>query len=194
MNKRSGVYSTIFILLIVFLMVLPVLLTFNEFLTKALEKFKLYQVLQDYVVPIQIRMVTVLVGFFGVKPFTHVNGFTVNGTFLEMTWNCVGWQSLFLFTITLWVGFKNGIYTLGSKLETVAIGLLGTFMVNLLRLTIIILVFAYLRPIYGVVYHDYLAAIITTAWLFYFWHFSYKYILRQKISAPRKLSSERGEV
>ena len=175
--KRPQVYSTIFILFVVLLMVLPILLTFNQVLTDTVNKFKLYKALQDYVVPIQIRMVTLLVKPLGIDPIARVNGFTVNGTDLVMTWNCVGWQSLFLFAITLFVGFKNGAYTLVSKVEAVMIGLLGTFIVNLLRLTVIVVIFAYLRPIYGIVYHDYLAAIVTVIWLFWFWSFAYKNVL-----------------
>ena len=180
--RRKDVYSTIFILFIIFLIALPLLLAFNDFLTKTIEHFRLYKALQDFVVPIQVKMVTLMVIPLGINPTAHINGFTVNGTYLEMTWNCVGWQSLLLFVITLYVGFKNGAYTLVSKLQAIAIGLLGTFLVNILRLSLIVVIFAYLRPIYGIVYHDYLAAIVTVAWLFYFWHFSYKYVLEERSS------------
>ncbi len=178
--RRSNVFSTIFALLIVFLMVMPFLLTFNESLTRFVEKFRLYSALQEFVVPIQVQVVTLLVRILGIKAVAHVNGFEVNGTYLVMTWNCVGWQSLLLFAITLYVGFKNGAYTLWSKVETVVIGILGTFLVNIVRLTVIVVIFAYLRPIYGIVYHDYLAALVTAVWLFVFWWFSYKYVLQDR--------------
>lgn len=178
--RRSNVFGTLFALVVIFLMVLPFLLTFNEVLTKFVEKFGLYMAIQRFIVPIQVKMVTFLISFIGVKPLAHPNGFTVNGTFLEMTWNCVGWQSLLLLSITLFVGFKNGVYTWTSRLEALVIGLLGTFLVNILRLSLIVVIFAYLRPIYGVVYHDYLAAIVTMVWLFLFWWFSYKYVLEER--------------
>lgn len=178
--RKKEVYHTIFAILIVFLMVMPFLLTFNEFLTKFLEKFRLYSALQEFVVPIQIRAVMVLVSLFGIRPIAHINGFELNGTYLEMTWNCVGWQSLLLFALTLFVGFKNGTYTLLSKIEVLAIGILGTFLINLARLAVIVIVFAYVRPIYGIVYHDYLAAIVTAIWLFFFWWFSYRFVLEER--------------
>ncbi len=186
--KQKAVYNTIFLLLVIILMTLPFLLTFNQVLTNLMEKFRLYKELQDFVVPVQVRIVTLLIRPLGIKPITYVNGFMINGTFLEMTWNCVGWQSLFLLGLTLLVGFKNGVYTLTSKLEAVVIGILGTFLVNLLRLAVIVVIFAYLRPIYGIVYHDYLAAIVTSAWLIYFWSFSYKFILEER-SSNRSSSS-----
>lgn len=174
--KQKAVYNTIFLLLVIILMTLPFLLTFNQVLTNLMEKFRLYKALQDYIVPVQVQMVTVLVRLVGVSATPYVNGFEINGTYLVMTWNCIGWQSLLLLAITLFVGFKNGTYTLLSKMEAIIIGILGTFLVNLARLTIIIIIFAYLRPIYGIVYHDYLAAIVTSAWLIYYWSFVYKFI------------------
>lgn len=175
--RRSNVFATLFALIVIFMMILPFLLTFNEVVTKLVEKFQLYMAIQRFVVPAEVRMVSLLISFFGVKSLAHPNGFTVNGTFLEMTWNCVGWQSLLLLSITLFVGFKNGVYTWTSKIQALLIGLLGTFFVNIIRLFIIVLIFAYLRPIYGIVYHDYLAAITTVIWLFFFWWFCYKYVL-----------------
>lgn len=177
--RRGNVFGTIFALLVIFMLVLPLLLSFNEAVTKLVEKFELYMAIQRFVVPIEVRMVAFIVSFLGIKPLAHPSGFTVNGTYLEMTWNCVGWQSLLLLSITLFVGFKNGSYTIVSKLEALLIGLLGTFFINIIRLSLIVVIFAYLRPIYGIVYHDYLAAVTTIAWLFFFWWFSYKFVLEE---------------
>ena len=51
---------------------------------------------------------------------------------------------------------------------------------SLLDLTIIVLIFVFLRPIYFYVYHDYLNAIAIVVWLIFFWWFSYKYVLEEK--------------
>lgn len=177
---QKRVFKTIFLLITIFLIILPFMVTFNEALTKVVERFRLYMIIQDYVVPLQVRLVSVLLKPFPINYTPTQTGFIVNGTFLTMTWNCIGWQSLLLLAITLSVGFKNAHYTLNSKIQAVLIGLLGTFLINLLRLTIIIVIFAYLRPIYAFVYHDYLAAGTTVVWLFFFWWFSYKYVLEEK--------------
>lgn len=178
--KQKQVFSTIFLLFTLFLVLLPFLVTFNEFLTRIVENFKLYKLLQDQLVPVEVKMVKLLVSPLGVNFVAYQNGMVVKGTFLQMTWNCIGWQSLFLLVITLWVGLRSGIYTFSSRVETVCIGLLGTFLINIFRLSVIVLIFAYLRPLYAYIYHDYLAAIVTIVWLFFFWWFSYSFVLEEK--------------
>lgn len=169
----------IFALFAIFLAILPFLVTFNEILTHLVEKFRLYMWIQELVVPLEIKMVAVLVSPFKINFIAHANGMTVNGTYARVTWNCIGWQSLLLLLITFAVGLK-GEYTWRSKIEAIAIGLLGTYLVNLLRLTLITLLLAYSRPLFAVVYHDYLAAIVTILWLFVFWWFAYSFVLEEK--------------
>lgn len=188
--KKKRVFKTIFLLIAILLMILPALVTFNEALTRIVETFVLYSWLQRNIVPIQVTLVTLILSPFKLPITPHYEGFTVNGTYIGMTWNCLGWQSLLLLTITLLVGFSNGHYTRVSKLETLAIGLLGTFLVNVLRLSAIVWLFTFSRPLYAIVYHDYLAAIVTTAWLFLFWWFVQRYVLEEKETLLRKLDSK----
>lgn len=177
--KQKQTFIIIFSLLALFLATLPFLVTFNEALTHLVERFDLYMWVQERIVPLEVKMVGVLVGPLGVDYLAHQNGMTVNGLYAGMTWNCLGWQSLFLFLVTLVAGLR-GNYTFWSKTETILIGLLGTFLINLLRLVFIVLLLAYSRPLFAVVYHDYLAAIITILWLFAFWWFSYSFVLVEK--------------
>ena len=177
--KEKRTFAIIFALLAIFLAVLPFLVTFNEALTHLVEKLGAYMWVQERIVPLEVKMVGVLVTPLGINYLAHQNGMTVNGIYAGMTWNCIGWQSLFLLLITLVVGLQ-GNYTLVSKIETVLIGLLGTFLVNLGRLTLIVIILAYSRPLFAVVYHDYLAAIVTIIWLFGFWWFSYSFVLEEQ--------------
>lgn len=177
--KQKRTFSIIIALLAVFLAVLPFLVTFNEALTHLIERFQLYMWIQERIVPLEVRMVGVLVSPLNIDYLAHQNGLTVNGIYAGMTWNCLGWQSLLLLIITLIFGLR-GNYTSWSKTETVLIGLLGTFLINLLRLALIVLLLAYSRPLFVVVYHDYLAAIVTILWLFGFWWFSYSFVLEEK--------------
>jgi exosortase/archaeosortase family protein len=176
----------IFALLAVMLAVLPFLVSFNEILTKIVESIGLYMWVQEKIVPLEVKMVGVLVSPFPIKFIAHSAGMTVNGVYAQMTWNCLGWQSLLLFLITIFVGLK-GNYTFVSKIEAIIIGLLGTFLVNLLRLTIIVLLLAYSRPLFAVVYHDYLAAIVTIIYLFVFWWFAYTYVLEEQVKPEIKI-------
>jgi len=177
--KEKRTFTLIFALLAVFLAILPFLVSFNEILTHLVERFRLYMWVQERVVPLEVKMVGVLVEPLGINYLAHQNGMTVNGTYAGMTWNCIGWQSLLLLIITLIVGLR-GNYTLWSKIETVLIGLLGTFLINMARLTLIVIILAYSRPLFAVVYHDYLAAIVTILWLFGFWWFAYSFVLLPK--------------
>lgn len=181
MMRQKQVFRTIFALLAILLVILPFLVSFNEALTKLVEKFALYSWIQDQIVPIEVKIVTLLLSMVGISVGAAQNGFWVKGTFLEMTWNCIGWQSLLLLTITLVVGLKSGNFTHLSKLEAITIALLGTFIINLLRLTFIVILFTISRPIYAILYHDYLAAIITVVWLIFFWWFAYAHVLEEKI-------------
>lgn len=189
--KQKKTFSFVIALLAVMLAILPFLVAFNEVLTKVVENFRLYMWLQERIVPLEIKMVAVLISPFPVDFVAHSQGMTVNGIYAEMTWNCLGWQSLLLYLATLLVGLK-GNYTLFSKIETIIIGLLGTFFVNLFRMTFTVLLLTYSRPLYALVYHDYLAAIVTIIWLIFFWWFSYSFTLEQK--GKKSASGNLGEV
>jgi exosortase/archaeosortase family protein len=178
--REKQTFMIIFSLLAVFLAVLPFLVTFNEFLTHLVEKIGVYMWVQERVVPLEVKMVGVLVKPLGIDYLAHREGLTVNGTYARMTWNCIGWQSLLLFFISLVVGLR-GSYTFWSKVEAVVIGLLGTFLVNLFRMAFIVVILAFSRPLFAVVFHDYLAAIVTILWLFAFWWFAYAFVLEGKV-------------
>lgn len=184
--KQKRVFKTIFGILAILLAVLPFLVAFNEALTKVIEEFVLYTWVQEKIVPLQVGLVSYMSGLLGVKVLPYANGMLVKGRFLEMTWNCIGWQSLLLFGITLFVGLKGHNYTRFSKAETILYGILGIFWINILRLTAIVAIYNYLTPAYTYVYHDYFAAIITVVYLFVFWWFAYKYVLEEKIDLNRE--------
>lgn len=178
MDKKRT-FSVIFALLAVMLVILPFLVSFNEFLTKVIERFRLYMWVQEQIVPLEVKMVGVLIKPFGINYLAHRGGMTVNGLYAKMTWNCLGWQSILLLGVTFAVGLR-GRYKFWSKAEAVLIGLLGTFLINLLRIVIIVLFLAFAPPVFAVIYHDYLAAIVTIIWLLGFWWFSYAYVLEEK--------------
>lgn len=177
--KEKRTFAIIFALLAIMLAILPFLVSFNEVLTKIVESIGIYMWVQEKIVPMEVKMVGVLVSPFPIKFIAHPNGMTVNGIYAQVTWNCLGWQSLLLFLVTIVVGLK-GNYTLLSKTEAIIIGLLGTFLINLIRMAIIVLLLAYSRPLFAVFYHDYFAAIVTILWLFGFWWFAYSYVLEEK--------------
>ena len=66
------------------------------------------------------------------------------------------------------------------------IGLLGTFLVNLLRIVFTVILLVVSRPLFAMVFHDYLAAIMTIIWLVIFWWFAYSFVLEEKVVLPKE--------
>lgn len=189
--KQKRTFSLIFAFLAVMLAVLPFMVSFNEVLTHLVERLELYMWVQERIVPLEIKMVGVLVRPLGIDYLAHSSGMTVNGIYAEMTWNCIGWQSLLLFLVSLPFGLRAGKYTLFSKVEAIVIGLLGTFLVNLLRMVFIVFLLAFSRPLFAVVFHDYLAAIMTIIWLLVFWWFAYAFVLETKAPSTTGVQGKR---
>ena len=168
------------------LVTLPFVVSINDLLTRVVENMGWYAWVQKYIVPWEIKLVGVMVTPLGIDFVAHPEGFTANGTYAHLSWNCIGWQSLLLFLITLPFGLKGGDYTWLSKTEAVAIGLLGTFLVNLLRIATTVVLLVVSRPVFAMVYHDYLAAIMTVVWLIGFWWFSYSFVLEERAEKVNK--------
>ena len=82
------------------------------------------------------------------------------------------------------VSIRDPDYTFFSKTEAFLIGLLGTFLINLLRITLTVILLVVARPLFAVVFHDYLAAIVTIVWLIVFWWFAYAFVLDEKQIKP----------
>lgn len=179
MNQKK-LFQMIFALLAIVLILLPFFVSFNNLLTRLVETNRMYGWVQKTVVPVETRMVGVLVKPFWVDvEIVRKDMLVVNGKRAKVTWNCLGWQSLLLFFITLFFGLRGGRYTLTSKIEIAVIGVISLYLINILRMMSTVLLLAYARPIFKLVFHDYLAAIVTITFLFVFWWFAYRYLLEE---------------
>lgn len=185
MQKQT--FVSIFLILVVMLTILPFMTTFNDILTRIVMRFDFYRVIQDVVIPWEVRMVGVILYPFGFKPavvgeYLAIGPSTSSGSpfLIEIAWNCIGWQSLLFFILTGWVGFQGDQYTRASKLKAWIIGLLGTFLVNLLRIVIVVLIAYYFGQNVAILFHDYGSTFTVIAWLFFFWWFSYSFVLEEK--------------
>ena len=162
------------------MIILPFIVSFNEALTKLVERFVLYVWIQEHIVPLQTRLVGVLVMPFGLDYTAYNNGMVVNGLRMGMTWNCLGWQSLLLLGVSLFAGLRGGKYKFLSKVEVLILGLIGIFWVNLIRIAFTVLLAVYALPVFRIVFHDYLAAFTTVAFLLGFWWFAYSFVLVER--------------
>ena len=193
-DTKRPIFRLILIMGAILLMILPFVTTFNEFLTRIVETAGLDSILEDWVVPFEARMIAVLLGFFGIP--TQVSPSTIyldkGGFFLPVyiSWNCVGWQSFILYTATLMTGIQ-GPFTRISKIESMVVGFLGTFLINLLRMASVAIIAYFFGQLPAVIYHDYGSTIIILVWLFAYWWFVHGWLLEPLETLPDEGIEER---
>ncbi len=164
------------------LLVLPFITTFNEFLTKAVIELRLDRILTEWVVPTEVRFIALTLQPFGIR--TEVSDVALylyrpGSAFpipVYISWNCVGWQSFILFVITLVTGLQGRIPR-RRKIQVIALGLLGTFWMNLLRMSSVALVAYFFGRLPAVIFHDYGGTLMILVWLVIFWYALFNYFL-----------------
>jgi exosortase/archaeosortase family protein len=180
MDKAKKTFYHLFLALVFLLMFLPFITTFNEFLTHWMLNFGWYRVIEEKVVPLEVRTIIATLKIVHIDAAGSATSISVlkESTWqrMEISWNCVGWQSGILLIFTMLTGIQ-GNYKLGSKIETIVIGCLGTFLVNIVRMSLVIIIFSYFGHLPALIFHDYFANIAIIIWLFIFWWFVYKYVL-----------------
>jgi exosortase/archaeosortase family protein len=184
---QKRIFTKIFIVTAVVLMILPVIVTFSSFLTTVFEKMSWYNWLQNAVVPFESRLVLIILKIFGINGMAVLNKEysiileTDKGDYLPcgLEWNCLGWQSMLLLGITFITGL-SGSYTVMSKIEVIVFGVLGTFLANIFRMVLIIILAYYWNSGAALIVHDYFASFVAIIWMVFFWWFSYRYILEER--------------
>ncbi len=174
---------------VVCLSTLPHIQTANELMTNIALRTGVYSLIERFVVPSMTRMVaSILLNVFGVKTsFSGGSLFVFTETLpyeLNLSWNCVGWQSFVLLAFTL-VTILQGSHSRGCKLKCTVIGFQGVLVVNLLRIVTSALLL--LKMGYGpaIAFHDNFSLVLTLAWLVAFWIIANAFILEPK-RAPEK--------
>lgn len=161
-------------------MILPFYITFNEFLTSIIIASGLNIVVKNYLAPAVSRMVSSALAFLGFTVYFSGDAFTVAGfgkaASLIIAWNCIGWQSLVIFSATAYLAL-TGNYTLHSKLLAFIVGLQGTILFNILRIVLVALIALFAGKLAAILFHDYGGSIITFSWLVIFWILADKYLL-----------------
>ncbi len=188
-------YQTIILLAAGLLLVLPFITTFNEFLTKTVIELRLDSIFTDWVVPTEVRFIALILQPFGIT--TEVTDVALylyqpGASFprpVYISWNCVGWQSFILFGITLVTGLQ-GPFSRRRKLQLIALGLLGTFWMNLLRMSSVALVAYFFGRLPALVFHDYGGTFMILVWLVFFWYALFNYFVADEIEwAPAEVAN-----
>lgn len=186
MNTQKLVFKKILVVGAIVMSILPLLVTFSSFLTDLFDKMGWYTLLQTTIAPYESRLVAVIIKLFGIPAEIALNQkyslILIRGNDsipVALEWNCLGWQSMVLLFITFLTGLKKE-YTFSSKLQTILFGVLGTFLSNLLRMALIVIIIYYANNLAARIIHDYFAAFIALIWMICFWWFSYSFILETK--------------
>ncbi len=94
-------FKNIFLVLTVILVILPFLTTFSEQLTGLIQKTPIYLLIQDYIVPVETRIVGLILALLQIPVGVGTDSLTVAGQPLKVTWNCLGWQSILFLILTI---------------------------------------------------------------------------------------------
>ena len=193
--KQKNTFKTIFAGFAIILALLPVFAALNSFLTEGLNRAGWWRPIQEFIVPWQARMVAAAVSPFGidsrVTPGGPLSAFYMikEGAAIpvDLSWNCLGWQSALLLFVSLFAGLRGAFSNL-SRIKCVILGLLGTLLMNIFRMSFIAIGIYYVNSLAAQIVHDYFAAFLTLIWLIFFWYFSYSFILEPKVETGSSAS------
>ena len=184
-RERDGVNLTLIALTCALLMVLPLVTTFDELITAWAMQLGADNPLQA-IVPAEARMVVSLLGLAGLHAAasgSHLVVWDGAGSMhtLFISWNCIGWQSLILFGVSLITGLRGG-HSIESRVQVMLIGVAGTMLLNLLRVSAVAAIAATVGVTPAILFHDYGGTILFVGFLFAFWAFAQRWILEARTS------------
>jgi exosortase/archaeosortase family protein len=179
-RDRGALNMTLLATSCALLMLLPLVTTFDDFLTTWALQLGVDNPLQS-IVPVEARMVVSLLGIAGVHAAasgSHIVVWDGAGAMhtLFISWNCIGWQSLLLLGVSFFSGLR-GQQAVGSRLQVIVIGVCGTLLLNLLRVAAVATLEATWGHLPALIFHDYGGTILVIAWLFAFWFAVQRWIL-----------------
>ena len=177
------------------LLILPFFSTFGELLTKAAMAAGFDAWLGQWIAPVEGRLVHGALALIGIQSAYDGSllyvGTGAGSLALYISWNCVGWQTVLFLLVSMATGLQ-GQYTLRSRLETVALGVIGIAILNILRITVVAVVAYVFGQLPAVIVHDYGSIIATVAFLMAFWAFAYNVVLERVGGDPDERSPEQG--
>ena len=171
-QDRDALNMTLLAMACALLMLLPLVTTFDDFLTSWALQLGVNNPLQA-IVPVEARMVVSLLGLLGVRAAAAGSDIVVwDGVgsmhTLFISWNCIGWQSLVLLGMSFFSGLR-GRQPIASRLQVIVIGVCGTMLLNLARVAMVAALEATWGHLPALMFHDYGGTILVIGWLFVFW-------------------------
>jgi len=181
-TRDRDVNLTVIALACALLMLLPLVTTFDDLLTTLAMSLGANNPLQA-IVPTESRMVVSMLGAVGVRAAasgSHLVVWDTAGSMhtLFISWNCIGWQSLVLFAVSLVTGLR-GPHSIESRIQVVCIGVATTLLLNLLRVALVALIAAIVGVAPAILFHDYGGTLMFVGFLFAFWWFAQRWLLAE---------------
>jgi exosortase/archaeosortase family protein len=178
--EREALNMTLIAVACALLMVLPLVTTFDDFLTAWALQLGANNPLQS-IVPAEARMVVGMlaaVGIHAAASGSHLVVWDRAGAMhlLLISWNCIGWQSLILVGVSFVSGLR-GHHPLEARIQVVIIGVAGTMLLNLVRVAAVAALAATWGQTPAILFHDYGGTVLVVGWLFAFWLFVQRWIL-----------------
>ena len=178
--RTTRVFALLLAVAAVMLAVLPFISTFDDLLTAIGMRLGIAAPLQ-WIVPTEVRVTVVLLNLLGTHAAAAGNQLVVWNSSgapqtLFISWNCVGWQSLILLGLSLTVGLR-GPMTLATRIQVIALGVLGTLLINIARITVVCALAALAGYLPAVLFHDYGGTLLLVGWLFTFWLIAYRWLV-----------------
>jgi exosortase/archaeosortase family protein len=188
-RDRGNLNLTLLAMLCALLMLLPLVTTFDDFLTTWALQFGANNPLQA-IVPVEARMVVGLLGLVGIHAAasgSHLVVWDGVGAMhtLFISWNCIGWQSLVLLGVSFISGLR-GRHPIEARIQVIVIGVAGTMLLNLLRVAVVAGIAATIGVTPAVLFHDYGGTILVVVFLFGFWVFVQRWILGAEPSGEQE--------
>lgn len=180
LRDRDALHLTLIAISCALLMVLPLVTTFDDFLTGWALQLGADNPLQA-IVPVEARMVVGLLTALGIHSAAAGSDIVVwdqagSMHLMLISWNCIGWQSLVLLGVSFFTGLR-GRQPLESRIQVVFIGVAGTMLLNLLRVAAVAALAATWGQTPAILFHDYGGTVLVVGWLFAFWAFAQRWIL-----------------
>jgi len=147
----------------------------------------LQQYLSPYVVPFFVNITVGILKFLGISVTTGSQDVIILQTWngplpLQIIWNCVGVDSMLIFSIILVVMLFEDTSDIKTKLLWSFIGVLGTFLVNVFRVTLIFITDYYYGAEAGANLHFSVGYILFIAWLaFFMFTFSKRQVILRRM-------------
>ncbi len=179
-RDRDALNLTLIAMACALLMVLPLVTTFDDFLTGWAMQLGANSPLQA-LVPAEARMVVGLLTVLGIHSAAAGSDIVVwdRAGYMHLmliSWNCIGWQSLVLLGVSFFTGLR-GRQPLEARAQVIVVGVAGTMVLNLLRVAAVAALAATWGQTPAVLFHDYGGTLLVIGWLFAFWAFAQRWIL-----------------